>query len=87
MKRITLEDSIGNWDYYYYNTIEELRAIIARIGNGSLIGHNVTIGDEIQLGTNCSISDNVTIGYRALINANFNIGVDVASNAFLEARN
>ena len=84
MKLIILQDSNGNWGHYYYSDMEELRRIISRIENGTLIGYNVTIGDKAQIGRFCTIQDNMVIGSCAVINANFNIDMNVSDGEVLE---
>ena len=86
MKVIVLQDSNGNWKNYYYSDMEELRMTISRIENGTLIGWNVTIGDEAQIGCDCIIRDNVVIGSRAIIDPNFHIDTDVPDGEVLESR-
>ena len=80
MKLVILQDSNGNWKNYYYSDMEELRRTISRIENGTLIGWNVTIGDEVQIGCNCTIQDNLVIGNRAIIDTNFNVDTNVSDD-------
>lgn len=69
---------------YFKPFIPMLKAISdsARIGAGTVISPNVTIGDQVQIGENCIIHPNVTIydhtviGDRVIIHAGSVLGAD-----------
>lgn len=83
-KLITLQNNNGNWEYYHYSTINDLRRIIANIDNGTLIGHNVKICDKAQIGQNCVLKDNTVINTTAVITANTVINKNFTDEEILE---
>ena len=83
-KLITLQNSNGNWEYYHYSSMNQLRSIIANIDNGTLIGYNVKICDKAQIGQNCVLKDNTVINSRAVINANTIICKNEPDNEIFE---
>lgn len=57
------------------------------IGQNSIIGENVRLGDNVHIGHNCVIEDNVTLGDRAFVDSNTIIRshVVIGADAFVGA--
>ena len=77
MKTIYLQRPDYSWIKFEFNSTQEIIDKCTEIGNGVIIGDEVTIGDWVKIGNGVIIGDWVKIGNEVIIGDGVKIGDEV----------